>query len=460
MGAPRVLAAALLVTMVACGRSALHKGRADRPGDGDAADIGVASGGALGSGGTAIGHSDGGVRGFGGAPATGGASAGMGGDGGIRVTSRGGAPGNGGTSAIGGARPTGGNSANGGSSIVSPPRGGSSSGGRAGRDASVGGSIGPDGGTPDLPVTVDLPIVSLATGGRVGVDGPVATGGLPRTDGPMATGGATPSGGMAVGGATGGGGLATGGTTATGGAGGTPNTCGDGKIDPGEECDLGADNAASAAFLVTQGGLSFAAVPFIRTGTSAEFYAYSSLSAHTGYEEPGMSRILLYLDKSTRVLSLIVFHGVDQDSSRLEQPSSTIQFLFSGLPESTAIGISDDSRELIMTSPTTATGLWAFTNNSDGGVLYGIPFPSDWTIVVEPYFIKGDWTWTWLAPDGSELHLDASQPVSIEARGTHGECRSDCTVPRCGDGILDAGEVCDDGQPSILGCSLDCMSFD
>lgn len=458
MGAPRVLAAALLVTMVACGRSALHKGRADRPAD--ATDSGAANGGALGGGGSPIAHSEGGVRGFGGTPANGGTLAGMGGGGGLKATSRGGAPGNGGTPAAGGARPTGGNSANGGSSIVGPPRGGAISGGRAGRDASVGGSLGRDGGLPDLPVTVDLPIMSLATGGRVGIDGPVATGGISRTDGPMANGGATPSGGIAAGGATGFGGLATGGAAATGGAGGNPNTCGDGKIDPGEQCDLGPDNAASAAFLVTQGGTSFAAVPFTRTGTSTEFYAYSSLSAHTGYEALGMSRILLYLDKSTRGLSLIVFHGVDQDSSRLEQPSSTIQFLFSGLPDSTAIDISDDPRELIMTSPTTATGLWNFTNNSDGGVFHGIPLPGDWTIIVEPYFIKGDWTWTWLTPDGSELHLDASQPVSIEARSTHGECRADCTVPRCGDGILDAGEVCDDGQPSILGCSLDCMSFD
>jgi cysteine-rich repeat protein len=35
-----------------------------------------------------------------------------------------------------------------------------------------------------------------------------------------------------------------------------------------------------------------------------------------------------------------------------------------------------------------------------------------------------------------------------------GGCRADCSVPRCGDAILDAGEVCDDGnQQTGDGCS-------
>lgn len=438
MGASRVLATAFLVTMVGCGRSSLHGTRAVRPGD---TLVGEAStGGSAGSGGYAAVHSDGGA-------------------------SQGGAPGAGGTPATGGARPTGGNATGGRNTVGGSQSGGSSSGGRPGMDASLGGSIGRDGAPAEVPIVVDLPSLSLATDGRVRFDGPASTGGVPRTDGAIASGGSVTSGGVASGGATGTGGVvatggaATGGATAAGGTGGNAGFCGDGTVGPGEQCDSGPDNATAAAFVVTQAGLSFAAVPFIQTGTGADFYSYSSASAHTGYEAPGMSRILLHLDKSTRVLSLIVFHGVDQDSTGLEQPSSTVQFLFSGLPDSTAIGISDDSNELIMTSSTTATGLWTFTNNSDGGVLHGFPMPGDWTITVEPYFIKGDWTWTWLRPDGSEITLDPTQPLSIEARSKHGQCRPDCTIPQCGDGIWDGGEVCDDGQPSPSGCSLNCMSF-
>ncbi len=36
-------------------------------------------------------------------------------------------------------------------------------------------------------------------------------------------------------------------------------------------------------------------------------------------------------------------------------------------------------------------------------------------------------------------------------------CRSDCRLPRCGDGVVDGGEECDDGnQTSCDGCSFDC----
>lgn len=451
MRTSRVLATAFLVTVVGCGRSALHGGHAARPGE--VADSGGVAGGTADAGG-ATAWSDGGAAGYGGPRSTGGAAATMGGGGSIPAVSGGGAPGTGGTSATGGTRPAGGSGTGGRSNTGGSSAGGSSAGGRPRPDASVGGSVGREGGPADVPI-VDLPILSLSTGGTVGVDGPVATGGAPRVDGPIASGGVIASGGTtSQGGAAG-----TGGVVSSGGTGGSPGICGDGTIGPGEQCDLGADNAASAAFVVTQGGTSFPAIPFIQTGTGADFYSYSSVSAHTGYEAPGMSRIFLYLDKSTRVLSLIFFHGVDQDSSGLEQPSSTVQLLFSGLPDSTAIGISDDSNELIMTSSTTATGLWSFTNNSDGGVLHGFPLPGDWTITVEPYFIKGNWTWTWLKPDGSEIYLDTTQPLTIEARSKHGQCRSDCTIPQCGDGIWDGGEVCDDGQPSESGCSLNCMSF-
>jgi len=384
MDAPRVLATAFLVTMVACGRSSMHNNRDPHPTSGPAAgepEVTVGNGGRP--------TSDGGHQGSGGSIATGGSpsTTGSGGD----------TPGTGTRGLAGGGGRM--------STAFTSPTGGTESGGRS----SIGGS---------------------ATGGS-------AAGG---SRGPV-------------------GGVGLGGATAAGGRGGRSGTCGDGTVGPGEQCDLGADNTASTALVVTQGALSFAAVPLTRTGSGKDFYSYSSASAHTGFEQPGLSQILLYLDKSTRVLSLLVIHGVDQDTSGLEQPSSTVQFLFSGLPESTAIGISDDSGELIMTSATTATGLWSFTNNSDGGVLDGLPLPGNWSITVEPFFIKGGWTWTWLEADGSVVPLDISQPLTIEAHATHGQCRPDCTIPQCGDGRLDGGEVCDDGQPSSSGCSLNCMSF-
>lgn len=238
--------------------------------------------------------------------------------------------------------------------------------------------------------------------------------------------------------------------------------CGDGNLDPGEQCDDGPDNQVSTAFLVTQSGNSLAVRPLLRSVSNVDFYAYSSVSAHTGFEALGTSRIMLYLDRTTRLLSLILFHGIDQDSSGEEQPRSLVVMQFIGLPETTTVDVVDDngSNEFTMVSATEGTGYWNFTDNTDGVALGHLPFSEDWTTTITPAFRSGISVWTWINDDGSAVAFDLTQPVTIQARGSHGTCRSDCTIPRCGDGILDGGEICDDGQPSTIGCSSDCRSFD
>jgi hypothetical protein len=230
-------------------------------------------------------------------------------------------------------------------------------------------------------------------------------------------------------------------------------------VDPGEQCDLGVDNEAAPAFWVTQSGQGFAAVPLMRSATCHDFYSYSSSSAHTGFEALGASRVLLYLDKSSLALSLVVFHGVDKDATDQDQPKSHVEMRFDGLP-ATFVDVSDDSDEFLMTSSTTATGFWNFTSNSDGGVLSGLPFPGEWEITIEPTFVSGISTWTWLQSDGSLVNLDLTQPLTITARSFPSPCRLDCTAPRCGDGILDGGEICDEGSQPANGCRSGCMSFE
>jgi hypothetical protein len=306
---------------------------------------------------------------------------------------------------------------------------------------------------------------AMSTGGGGGVGGGVGTGGFFRTGGSLGGGGRLGSGGSS-GGVTGAGGtsasggvVSAGGTTASGGTTGTGGTCGNGTVGPGEQCDLGADNKALPAFWVTQSGQGFAAVPLVRAASVTDFYSYSSASAHTGFEEAWASRVLLYLDKSTLALSLIVIHGVDIDTTGEKQPKSHVAMAFSGLPSTTTADVSDDSDELQMTSTTTATGFWTFTENSDGGALSGLPFPGDWEITIDPTFLDGISTWTWVQSDGSMVYLDLTQPLTIKAYKSPSACRLDCTAPRCGDGILDGGEICDDGSPSGNGCGGDCMSF-
>ncbi len=343
----------------------------------------------------------------------------------------GGVAGTAGTSRTGGASATGGTHATSGSGVG----GGIGSGGvsHSGGTMASGGVVG-HGGTS-------------STGGSLGSGGHTGSGGY--SGGALGTGGSRASGGA----------VSTGGATTSGGTVGTGGSCGDGIIDPGEQCDLGAGNETVPAFWVTQSGQGFAAVPNMRSYSVEDYYGYSSASAHTGLEQVGVSRILLYLDTSTLALSLVVVHGVDQDSTGLAQPTSHVQMLFSGLPGTTTVAVSDDPDELLMTSPTDATGFWKFTNNSDGGALSGLPFPGDWEITIDPSFIDGISTWTWVQSDGSVVNLDLGQPLTIKAYNSPGVCRRDCTIPRCGDGILDGGELCDQGTPPANGCGGDCMSF-
>ena len=488
MLASRVVVVVLVVGMTACGRSAL-KGQAS--GHGGHAQPGSSSGQggsgtfASGTGGNSE-TTDAGVTGLGGAQGTGGTATRVGTGGTVAAGGSGGTVRTGGAIGTAGTLATGGRATSGrggGGSLVGGDalggRGGGSSaggssgfGGRTGLDAGGVDGVRRDGGPQYVLDATDGVASSggIKSTGGVQSGGTVGTGGVGRSGGAVGSGGIVATGGVPSGGtvASGGGGggllasggrVGSGGNSALGGSGGTGGFCGDGIVGPGEQCDLGPDNQATPAFRVTQAGLSFDAIPLVRSGSAGDFYSYSSASAHTRFEDVGTSRMLLHLDRATRILSLVFFHGIDQDTTGQSQPTSQVVMNFSGLPESTAVEVSDDSGELVMTSNTTATGLWNFANNSDGGVLSGLQLPGDWTITIDPSFIMGITTWTWIQSDGSFIDLDLSAPLTIQARSTHSQCRPDCTIPQCGDGILDGGEVCDDGQPSPSGCATNCMSF-
>jgi cysteine-rich repeat protein len=116
--------------------------------------------------------------------------------------------------------------------------------------------------------------------------------------------------------------------------------------------------------------------------------------------------------------------------------------------------------EFFKGSPTSAHGAWDFQNNSDGGVLSGFPIPGNWSIAIAPQFQQGIASWQYLDGTLRTMDLALSSPVTITAFDSPSACRTDCTVPRCGDGILDGGEVCDDGNVADGdGFSADCKAL-
>ena len=174
----------------------------------------------------------------------------------------------------------------------------------------------------------------------------------------------------------------------------------------------------------------------------------------------GESRIYLYVDSNTGRLSLILTHGIDDDTGQV-QPAATVNMDVAGLPVGVTVDLADDTpAEFSMSSATTAIGRWMFNRNSDGGVLGGFPFPGVWKVTVTPSFMTGLTTWGWVRHDAVRIPLKMTEPITIEAFDTSTFCRKTCVIPRCGDGILDGSEVCDDGNKiGGDGCAADCKSF-
>jgi cysteine-rich repeat protein len=259
----------------------------------------------------------------------------------------------------------------------------------------------------------------------------------------------------------------TGGTGASGGSGGAGGgsidagvACGNGVVETGEQCDLGAGNVDRPAFLLTQGG-SVAVVPVERVVSASMFYGLSSASSHTGLEAFATSRVYLYRDTTTGILSLVVHHGIDRNTSGQSQPSSHVVFDIASVPVQTVVAVADDSpTEFFKSSPSAVRGDWNFQNNSDGGVLSGLPIPAPWAITIAPQFQQGISAWQYVDGSLRMFDLALSQAATLTAFDSPSACRADCTVPRCGDGILDGGEVCDDGNVSGGdGCAADCKSL-
>lgn len=242
------------------------------------------------------------------------------------------------------------------------------------------------------------------------------------------------------------------------------DSCGNGVLDAGETCDLGPSNEDRPALAVTQGNLFHALVPKVISTTPTMFYSYSSYSAHTGLEAVESSR--LFFTFGAGGLALATIHGIDASQPGGVQPKSVVEQRFSGLPLGAGIVFADDgSQELAMSGDLTAQGMWSFDANTDGGMLGPLTFPGTWTIAVESEFVRGIDRWqvlgdTW-SYESSPVDLDVSETAYLLAYDSPSACRKDCSIPRCGDGRLDGGEICDDGNTaSNDGCRGDCSGLD
>jgi len=243
--------------------------------------------------------------------------------------------------------------------------------------------------------------------------------------------------------------------------------CGDGFVQTGvEACDEGPMNTDRPAILLQQGTLARWVAPVDRSQDFKAFYDLSSASGHTGFEALQKSQLYFYRDVSTGVLTLVTQHGIDVDASGMDQPKSSVVQHFFGLPPALSVALVDDTpSEFFLDSSTSATGDWTFNGNSDGGALSGFPLPGSWSVDVVPTFTSGIDGWRYF--DGAlassateEIPLALTATARLTAFPTPSKCRVSCTIPACGDGVLDGGEVCDDSNTaSGDGCAADCKSL-
>ncbi|MEI8258245.1 MAG: DUF4215 domain-containing protein [Deltaproteobacteria bacterium] len=243
----------------------------------------------------------------------------------------------------------------------------------------------------------------------------------------------------------------------------TATVCGNGVQERGEACDLGDANALSAAFTVSQVALAERAIaPVVRREAAPTFYGYSSASAHTGFELVSTSNVFLYADATDEALSLFTLAGLDGAASGPRQLTSTVGLTLSGIPTGARVTVSDDPGEFTLTQTSVATALWSFVDNTDGGVLGDLPWDTEWTLTLDERFTRGVTAWRCVDGDGSmATTLALSAATLIRHRVRAPACRPDCSVPRCGDGVLDAGEHCDDGNTqSGDGCRGDCSHIE
>jgi cysteine-rich repeat protein len=229
-----------------------------------------------------------------------------------------------------------------------------------------------------------------------------------------------------------------------------------------EQCDLGAANVDRPAFLLLQNAIKKGVAPVALTLDASLFYSYSSGSSHTGFEALNTSKAYLYVDTTSTTLSLIVHHGIDFDTSGLSQPNSHVQMDITSLPIMATVAVADDTpSEFQKASPSSVHGNWMFNLNTDGVVFSGLPFPGNWSIQIAPKFLMGINAWHYVNGDKAETVLALNATVTLTAFDTPSSCRTNCTVPKCGDGVLDGGEVCDDGNTSSGdGCAANCASFE
>jgi hypothetical protein len=165
---------------------------------------------------------------------------------------------------------------------------------------------------------------------------------------------------------------------------------------------------------VTQAGTTETIKPIKGTTDAVSFYDYYSASAHTPFVEDQISKIYLYEDPQGN-LSLVMHHSKDSSTS----PNMKVDFDLDGVPDGAYAALSDDPthcwdppRCQEFSLDYDLEGHWYHVQNSDGGVLSGLPTDQPWCITINPNFIAGILGWDFETP-AETMTLNMNEPIEI-----------------------------------------------
>lgn len=186
-------------------------------------------------------------------------------------------------------------------------------------------------------------------------------------------------------------------------------------------CYIEIEEFVGSIFVIEQVNWSEIVVPVPAVMDATAFYGYSSASSHTGYEEPHKSKIMVLKDLSTGDLALIIHHNIDLDESGIATGYGRVDFDLEGVPPSGFVAQSDDpnnkwdpprGQEFSLAYPG-LEGHWAYGENTDGGVLSGLPNDDNWSITINPLYWLNIDSWEFVSGDGAPYELDMSLSVTI-----------------------------------------------
>jgi len=170
------------------------------------------------------------------------------------------------------------------------------------------------------------------------------------------------------------------------------------------------------SFTLTQGNTT---VPIeVSSGTSdaTAFYQYYDASAHMGFETAYQSNVLLYRQTTTGDLSLIFVHNIDFQSSGQRTGEGAVSLDLGGVPAGAYVSLSDDQDQPPVGQEFSLghnpEGRWRYWDNTDGGMLSGLPIASPWCISVSPVSFENINSWVYYS-NGVDVSLNMMQSITL-----------------------------------------------